>query len=846
MEPGCLMNLLNLRWMALVLGLGAAVGFAQAVRTTEKKDDAATKTRREVGKPATNAPKDQPAPGRSGIKTPAEIAKPGFRPRVFHPPAPPSQPAPTAARRSRPPIDKPDPQRVQRRKELIASDFAIKDQFTRPPTDFEGPTAGDSLRIATFNTHLISPIFNKDIFDSEHADADAQMVANAIVYDAQHIQSFDIIALNEVWDEDAKNIIAKTLAPVFPYYVKRLDVGFGTFADANVGSGTTVKVPKIEDSGLMLFSKYPFVKFNVGDPVKSVTFAFHCFEACSGVDAGAAKGVGMVVAINPNTNRHYLVAFTHLQDEDPGVVELQMDEIKSLLLRVRHLNPEVVRGDTFLMGDLNIVGCSPSDQKPLQWAAGAGQELWGKLFWNDKTSYYVNPLYDGWAWTTSAFDPGYTNPGGNSRLDYIIHEHEAGHEPLAMQHIHHVLVGATNSDHVAVAADLNRPEKFCLPRLARRAGLEDPGNVNWWDCLTDVKKVPLFGELKYPGSMQWYRFDRKGTYSIGLPVELIQAGLEVTVYQAEDLSTPIAVYNKEYTPVLLGQDPPKLYQLGKYHIGEPPFFVCVSNPQRRTWSGHYQLAVHRHAGATKEDAITLAPGEDPYDPQMPTDKPLNADDTVWFELITDQAHSGQPQKLEFAVKNDSGQPLTMKLLQEDPVDSNNMITLASTGAVSEPVLTRDEVGGKKFYLTVGRQQYTQTNFQVGWRTNLTWLVGMGLPGTTWPFKLVCGDETGSDWAGSDEIDLYIYVDGALYSLEHFGDVDTGDHYSMEGMLKPVAFLNSVQVKISENDDNSKEWSENSISPLDPGKPNDMRKWVDLLPDDGNYEFRFNLSHSLNK
>ena len=43
--------------------------------------------------------------------------------------------------------------------------------------------------------------------------------------------------------------------------------------------------------------------------------------------------------------------------------------------------------------------------------------------------------------------------------------------------------------------------------------------------------------------------------------------------------------------------------------------------------------VLRHTGTTPGDAIVLVPYADPVDPMLPSDKPLNADDTVWLSLI---------------------------------------------------------------------------------------------------------------------------------------------------------------------------------------------------------------------
>ena len=163
----------------------------------------------------------------------------------------------------------------------------------------------------------------------------------------------------------------------------------------------------------------------------------------------------------------------------------------------------------------------------------------------------------------------------------------------------------------------------------------------------------------------------------------------------------------------------------------------------------------------------------------------------------------------------------------------------------QPAFKRQEKKGDKWYLTLERKNYSQTGMTVGWTTNLTWLVGLRMPGA-WPFKLVCGDETSSDWLGSDEIDFYVDVDGTAYFSTHFGDFDSDEHRDLEGLLPPVAFIKSLRLRISENDSfDDKVWNENTVWALDPKVPNELRRGAALLPADGNYEFRFNLTHGLN-
>jgi hypothetical protein len=70
----------------------------------------------------------------------------------------------------------------------------------------------ESVRVATFNAYLLSPIFkcaNAQFADcllqiNGKTEAQAKKLADTILKDPGR---FDIIAINEAWDEDAKQIL---------------------------------------------------------------------------------------------------------------------------------------------------------------------------------------------------------------------------------------------------------------------------------------------------------------------------------------------------------------------------------------------------------------------------------------------------------------------------------------------------------------------------------------------------------------------------------------------------------------------------------------------------------------
>ena len=101
-----------------------------------------------------------------------------------------------------------------------------------------GPIAGHSLRVVTFNTHLLSPMFQCGVPAvpageqilvnpcyvlnelGETTAAHAHAIANVL-----DDGTFDILALNEVWDEDdGKDVLVDRLQGVYPHYVKLISV----------------------------------------------------------------------------------------------------------------------------------------------------------------------------------------------------------------------------------------------------------------------------------------------------------------------------------------------------------------------------------------------------------------------------------------------------------------------------------------------------------------------------------------------------------------------------------------------------------------------------------------------
>ena len=133
---------------------------------------------------------------------------------------------------------------------------------------------GESVRVATFNAYLLSPIFkcahenfaNCLVQIIGETEDWAEKLADTILKDTDR---FDIIAINEAWDADAKDILVQRLTENgdYPNYVEEVDANLieargpalqAIFAGMPAGAALAIYgLPDVdirgEDSGLMLF-----------------------------------------------------------------------------------------------------------------------------------------------------------------------------------------------------------------------------------------------------------------------------------------------------------------------------------------------------------------------------------------------------------------------------------------------------------------------------------------------------------------------------------------------------------------------------------------------------------------
>lgn len=280
-------------------------------------------------------------------------------------------------------------------------------------TGFIATTAtGDALRIGTYNVQFLPGGFGNDGSPCGFSGPDDETRPVRI---AERIKKsgYDIIALNEVFDEESRGTFLLELMGTYPHYVAYL---------------TDITVTN-EDSDLMLFSRFPFeplpyTAFQVPSgncwAIDCSKVAFYVYAWADGDDAMSDKGVGFVRIRNPQTNRIYNVLFTHMQVSYPGE-DGETDAYEHFNTRGIQLNNYVAAlygttlddnqkqtEDVFFMGDLNIDGDLTDPDLGEDALNGQNRHEWVVRF-GSPGSFFHDTLRDAWAFESSPADRGLTN-----------------------------------------------------------------------------------------------------------------------------------------------------------------------------------------------------------------------------------------------------------------------------------------------------------------------------------------------------------------------------------------------------------------------------------------------------
>lgn len=689
-----------------------------------------------------------------------------------------------------------------------------------------------SLRILTYNTQLrswamqvgASPGYTIPPIDT--AEKRARLIADAICASPF---DYDIVGLCEVFDEDAREILRDHMRTRFPYQVTKADYdhlthesGGGPASDVPllatwklIGQPTAITSGyRLEDSGLMLFSRWPFVTMSTagldpgvaalcelsGLPVPNPmpVLNFFPYDDTQGNDGDACKGVLYMRVQRDEWTPPYHVFFSHTQADTDVLEEHREARVKQLRIVGKFIE-QCTGGwpftqEVFFMGDLNVCGESAS-------TAVKGRE-WRDYF-SELGSTLSDFMVDLWGRRQCVGAPGLRDPGFTAtvryppqeqRLDYIFASVTSG---LAAQHLSvdyelaRVPPGHQDisylSDHRPLRLDLARPRPNSTPADAQAPAFPPVPNPQQ---ILDEDQWLIEGQVK------WYVFKFAGTYDFRLHQPQEQCGF--TVYLDTDLSHPREQYRKEENPDT-GQ---------KFVLASAPFLVKVF-AFSRTGEQRFTFGAYRHVGAGPSDAIQLPYGSTVSETFPSGGQPLNDDnpqtdwkdsDTKWFRLDAPQVPLSRPLTVTFDVRG-GGVPYEVALVRERGPGDFELLD-RETGERTYQLRTALAVD-ERVYLQVRRVDGPQPGdlrVEVTATTDVSILLGRarGAP------RLLCQDET-SGW-GADDIELGVNVDGAeLVYIDNdaIGDFDQDDIRDLDQWIPDlVPYFTGVEFKVVEKDDTS--------------------------------------------
>jgi hypothetical protein len=830
--------------------------------------------------------------------------------------------------------------------------FGWNFHFTLPSVP-PAPVTDHSLRVATYNTAFLS--FTVDLVwpspdvivwpnsgkfsHLPDLDAAGQDRANAVA-DAILRGDDDVVVLNEVFDAGVRNVLVNRLSGRFPHYVARMAAipvipaptltalaemaPFPIHIPDNVpGLGAYAVEPG--DSGLMIFSRHPFLPLapqgadapandalcpasacnfwgaNNGGPLASNEFAFSRYNACTGVDCFASKGVGLVKIQAPGGD--VLVAFTHTQadyepDQFPGLRDSQLQQVRALL--EGWATPQELLGARVIFaGDFNIVGHDVEDVgSASEWSGHFSPLGGGDPFFacgNDQPcDYFLGDgklLTDAWGFETSPADDGYTSVGHPKRIDYLLHNRADG--TVCMQHamIAHDMAdaGVWYSDHLPVRVDLNMVAPWCTPNRYA-PGNQGPKELSFPDtdcggptnpCDQDKSFHPPQAQITHAGSFQWFRIDQAGTYSIDIQPDAIGADVAFLVYHESDLSRPI-----EPVSDILGDD------VGlTFAMLEPPYYIRTfavdgSGAPDRTASGRgYHINFHQHLCREPGDFCYLPPGGIAYPYHWPETNAYTQLETLYFQFETSGVLGGtlHPAAEIFPTVKLQQEALTQSLLEclefmtieEYDVDLPNLPFVQSfaladyeppgdedlDGHIDErfvaPDLPGDTIGEQKVYYAVMHRNTAlectpSFSTDTSMETPLTYFV----PGRVQGLKMW----NDPDWLKDDHISFFPFFDDPgnplranicdVVPCQDFEFDDDGEHYLTGVAALQGWYVNELPFEVYDDDEGRMQLHSGAGGPNGGLLPLarweiDVNSWLeytdDPAPDDADYLYRVNYA-----
>lgn len=666
------------------------------------------------------------------------------------------------------------------------------------------------LRLMTFNVQLLPviagvsegtvsvPFGIAGLLPGAAVDsiARAEAVADDLL-DITPSERPDVLALNEVFSEDARDVLINRLSPEWPHVIESVHEG-----DLE------------EDAGLMVFSQLPFLALPGGGNRRE---RFYSDDA--GADSWASKAA-VLVQVDLPAERTTLV-FTHLQaaydteEQYRDIRKNQLAEIRELVAEVLGSSPGSWQ-NVIVAGDLNIRG-----------DAGATSNEWFDIF--DTAGDPFGELFaDSWIemrppGMSEDLDPGLTNRNRETqveqRLDYICRlKTQDGVDLVA----HHARVGHRDtSDHYAVEAIIQVRDDHCQPTSAvdidsvgPAAGTSGPGQPR--TSLAYIVQPDIAAE----GGRSWVWIRRPGTYTFHHSPSLVHE-----VYAANDISRPLtrldSLSTSDVPQAVLGayrRLEGRIDDKGSTYVNREPLLVAMRTKNGMPGGG--ALIVLEHLGDTKATAIALPPHLDVTVP-FPPNQRLGDDDTAWFRLRTVKTLMETPRQESVTVEQPAGsgsmeaQDASGGSLGSD--SGANTLTHAFTASADDEV-----------FINVRRDSDADTGQVIRWSTPVNYLrLDKG-------FTVHVNDESGPDWPGADEPEFEMWMDGEKLLKTTWDDADTGedwpgiaDKIHFEAVQrgwtsKSVGFTGSLDFVIEDPDDlgaahGVTTWTIAGLSPNEPAE-----------------------------
>ncbi len=567
-----------------------------------------------------------------------------------------------------------------------------------------------NVRIATYNVQQKDDIANQDgHFYDPYGGGLTDLDRAAVIAENIRASDFEIVALQEVFDEDSRATFVSLLDKDYPYHVDYIRHG-----------------PDLQDSGLMLFSVHPFEQMDLDSQDNYAPFfgaedesqvnnlsdtflgwvngdskyaesnegyvGFTRFTCDSSYayepvwdqpDCYSSKGAGLVKVGLPMGESLYVV-FSHfvanyVYDNQDEICAKRADRAKAFdqidkLLRdaTPDVNNQLNTMDPFshnivLIGDLNIDGnpytppadtCdtgqwdyffNPSGYGPIPLRCGDKDLGWCQ----DRGAYLV----DAWAFDTSPDDLGRTN-GLSFYTDLSDPERfDQGHR---LDYI--AYRGTSRSAQPSLHINQLIPQHLTTPWDLSGVGgrLSDhlPAAV---DLLLVPDDTPLTRETPRRAGYNFVGLGQTITESLAITVP---GQMQWTILDGEPgtynvvTTSGVPTAAEVYAPYDLTRPLEPRIDEGPdrriYKLDNPPYYVRTfvgtnKDGQNRNATTPYTLILDRFDCQSPAEACILLAGDDNGEIAIWPNKPLAFNESLFFRVTVDSADDAQPVEHDFSV-----------------------------------------------------------------------------------------------------------------------------------------------------------------------------------------------------